>query len=735
MSSHQNIYEGRFEQLINAGYSYADATLAQIDNYLDNKPVRKGKLRIKTSDRDTAFWSSVFLTELTSDICESEPFILALTRYFSQKTLARPELISQVAELAPNSVKRAICYSRLVISGDSLRWTELETLSAASPDKFGDFYELCRRFQRGYEERVALVNQYRAPLARLTPLELLSYSSLYAFEHLIPLNDENLEMLSNDDMQTILSALEETVRWKIETCEPSTLNVTEKGIGKSLKLHMSPFLFPSAEHTGSHEEFYILFSGLIEAQIEFDSFMEQSVDSFCYDESTEFRLDAGEMKIVVVDANKRTQWLKNGEKIVRVSQYWHYRALDDFMASGMGTEVIGSPENHERNQFALIKALRTELQLTEVYGLSESIKTDGGLSVGIYETLLAQELMTAFYIASFIEPFQAYLHETQHWCKALCILALQGFEEGMQNRFPITFSDRKEKIQNIRGWTVNETFPKGNEKAAEAILDFWTSDLKSLSEKLRQNGTNKSPKLSERPVLKMGHYIFQLPWLMALQNNSTAAINNLRRIGAHRAEARDETQRIEAQLAERFRECGFQVALNYQPVKTNEYDPGEVDLICTRDHKLLVIEVKSSFLRSSLKEAWLHKTQTLRKAGNQLTRKVKAVEAALANDSNLIETLQLEQGCSDLEVKGWIVDTSIEHDHEYFSTFLKVSLEEVLIALRDDAELLNDPEDLFSSNAEYIADRCEAVSLYPDGFTANRFIEVIEQQVIWDRSD
>ena len=43
-------------------------------------------------------------------------------------------------------------------------------------------------------------------------------------------------------------------------------------------------------------------------------------------------------------------------------------------------------------------------------------------------------------------------------------------------------------------------------------------------------------------------------------------------------------------------------------------------------------------------------------------------------------------------VNGWIVDTSLEHDHELFSGFLKVSIEEILIALHDDSHFLNNSE-------------------------------------------
>ena len=86
---------------------------------------------------------------------------------------------------------------------------------------------------------------------------------------------------------------------------------------------------------------------------------------------------------------------------------------------------------------------------------------------------------------------------------------------------------------------------------------------------------------------------------------------------------------------------------------------------------------------------------------------------------------------------GWIVDTCIECDHQHFSGFLKVSIEEVLIALRDDRHLLNDPEGLLSGT--YDADQSveddahpSAWTLYPEGFRVERFIEVIETEAVWE---
>ena len=85
---------------------------------------------------------------------------------------------------------------------------------------------------------------------------------------------------------------------------------------------------------------------------------------------------------------------------------------------------------------------------------------------------------------------------------------------------------------------------------------------------------------------------------------------------------------------------------------------------------------------------------------------------------------------------GIIADTSIEHDHERFNGFLKVSIEEILIALRDDRELLIDPIGILGegyglpSTNSPTEDQTQE-TLYPGGFNAQRFIEVLENELVW----
>lgn len=141
-----------------------------------------------------------------------------------------------------------------------------------------------------------------------------------------------------------------------------------------------------------------------------------------------------------------------------------------------------------------------------------------------------------------------------------------------------------------------------------------------------------------------------------------------------------------------------------------------------------MLEVKSTFLRSSKKDAWFHKTRTLRKAVQQIGRKVNAVEQALLTDEHFKSSLDFNNYDMKPVVHGLIVDTAIEHYHEFFSSYLKISLEEIIIALRDDSQLLFD-RDTFVEGQEMQGDA--NFTLYPDGFTAKNFLSVFENNQVW----
>ena len=203
--------------------------------------------------------------------------------------------------------------------------------------------------------------------------------------------------------------------------------------------------------------------------------------------------------------------------------------------------------------------------------------------------------------------------------------------------------------------------------------------------------------------------------------------HNLRRIGSRRGDRKNETHRIEQRLGELFESKGFAVVQAYHPVKTPDEDPGEIDLICFLEGRLFILEIKSTYIRKTSQDAWIHRTTTLRKAAQQLKRKTTAVKSALHDDETLRSRLRISDQKGEPIIHAWIVDTSIEYDQANIDGFLKVSLEGIIVILRNERQLLRG---LLVEGEELHDD-----DLFPEGFSAKKFAEIVEEGQLWTELD
>lgn len=732
-----NYYDALFGRLIAAGDSALASMEHVADAYLEGKPATLGKHKTTRRDRDRLFWECRALQDCDSEAWRLESMVLALARYIGQEPVAVSGLMSRAAVQAPEALIRAVRYSGLVLNQHSPRRTELQEAAAASES----VAELCRVldiFDLAYRDRVAAVQMWQESLNGLSPFDLLVHASLYAFEKLVPRDLESTAVDPQADNAVHLAwdAIGDLLVWRLRSATDAMLGLDEDGIGQSLAQHLEPILFEvDASSDSEAHATYLRFNQLMAAQIELNEFTARSADAFSYDDGIKFVRQAERLEIVEVDPSASLAWRRDGRKLDRLHGYWFHRALAAFADSDAARATMGRPENQDANRMAWIRALQGQLRAQEVYGVADEVTADTGEAVDLFRALLALNLMSAHHLRDFLAAFADQAKKTGDCISALHLLAMDGMLNERQNRLPLTWSGRDVKIRNITGWTVTAAHPQGSARQAGAILDFWTYDVASVADRLRDDARGLEPQLFERPVLKFGKILVQLPWVVGMQNNSTAAINNLRRLGARRGQAREETQRIETNLARLLEQRGFAVLTNWEP-PCDQRDAGEVDLIAARDGHVFVLEIKSTFIRRKKRDAWLHATTTLRKAGRQLQRKVEAVTTMIECDDSLRAALGLESPPADDSCHSWIVDTSIEWDHQRFSGFLKVSVEEMLIALRDDRDLLDDPYGLLSGQyqAGEIAE-CGALrqrsTLYPHGFNVERFIEVVEAGEVW----
>lgn len=733
-SEASNYFDRLFTRSVAAGRTDIDARTTAFEAYLDGKPNGPGRKKLTRTVRDTLFWSSRVVEACTPKDWSGEAAILALASYLSQTQVSIAGLVHALVDVAPDALILAARRSELVLLVQSPHRKELVDCSHGNEE----VAELCRVldiFANAHRERMEELGRWKSALADLTAFDLLTLASLYAFEHLVAhtLTSRSAAEAADERIDSHWQAINQLLVWKLGTMPAETAKINDESIGRSLQQHLIPLLFPGPGDAAALARRRQAFASLVDAQFELDEFLSRSIDAFRYDDSIRFvRVGESSLDIVETDPAARSKWFRDSKKLDRLHGYWLHRAFYDFARSDLAHQCIGLPDNEDENRLAYIRAMRTHLRLTEVFGIADTVSTDSGETVDVFQALLALELTSRFFMLDFLVQFSTHAH--QHlgdWVTALRALAFNGLREGMQNRFPLTWSSRTEKVKRITGWTVTPAHPQGDARMAAAILDFWTFDMAITAERLQQGTPGLRPRLIERPVLKFGQTLVQLPWVAGLQNNNIAAINNLRRLSTQRGETRDETQRIEAGLARELAARGFRVVLNWMPPDEAK-KAGEVDVMAALDGRLFLFEVKSTFVRQSVRDAWLHSTSTLRKAGLQLKRKLPVILAALETDAAFRQSLDLVTTPQSGWIHSWIIDTSIECDHEHFSGFLKVSLEEVLLALRDDCHLLDDPEGLMAGQlAESQSVRTPRGTLYAEGFRAERFAEVIETEHVW----
>lgn len=744
MNNH-TIYQKTFLALRETGLSVSESALEVLHKFLAGKTAEKSKKKPNRIDLNAELWESAFWSDVSSEVFETESFSLALARYLGQRLYTHDGLVQKIFRCSPNSLREAIKYSQVFLFRDHPRWQEIRMLNTFNHASFSSFLDACQLLAEERDSLKLQIKSLERPFANLSPLEILIYASLFAFKYL---KVQGQGMYDPDNGQLQAEALNQILHWKLGHSIPEDFLLTVDSLGESLAKNMVPLLFPNEPvdvNSSRCENLFDAFENLLSAYLEFNCFERDFLDWFCFDKDFSFHFEGKQLVEDPVRTKTYRHWCDNGKKLKVFYIYWFSRANKDLFLSGLMEEKFGLPENNDSNQLAYTKALGTMLQLWEVYGFDTEITVASEEKTNLFKLLHSLELMSVFYRDDFFLPFEENYKITGNWQQALAKLMIDGLTKG-ENRFPITFAEEEVKVAKIQAWTVSAANPLGCKKTARIILNFWTNDLGAMAEDLRQKNKIHAPfsTLYERPILKAGRYLFTLPWLMFKQNNATAAINNLRRLGNNRKERLKETHRIEIRLAEMFAYKGFQVIYNYEPSKDFQPYSGEIDLICARDGHLFIFEIKSGYIRRTLQEAWRHKTETLRKAGLQLTRKKKAVIHELEKNSPLLQKLGLQKNLSEDQIHCWILDTSIEYDHEYFSGFLKVSIEELIIALRDECHLLRIKEPFYPDNEEFFSETTDlenvydkvigkqaSDTLYPEAFSAKRFGWVIESGLVW----
>lgn len=651
-------FDTKFEALV-IDFGYEEA-LAKIIDILLFQSSTHSTLKNKLN-KFTDFWSSDFIVTLSQGHLSNENFVFALGQYIRLSHSSIDAcILENLLKIDEESVINAVRLSGIIDQPKRNSWMILKEIAdQVNLLKFNDFLRTVEYIQLQYQERLSVYKDLKGQL-QLDQITAMVFSSFYAYEYLMSDTDYlkiPYQMDTNDtvSIQDVWAVLHEV----ITSSNIEKNQLTEKKLAQVLKAKMSPFLF-SENLNYSLIKQYEDFKRLVAHKIEINLYQDQVVSAYCYKLSTNYYLENGQL---VLEAESRDPDLFQ-EKFGALSVYWQWRGCST-LTENPYFERLDRGENIESNALALVKTQGIVLQLHEIYGIEKAVfEEDYNLYALIFTMLLSQ----AHYVHNFLEAFKKLKDSNnQHAFSILSKLIIDGLLIG-QNRMPITFATQKEKAIKMSDWIV-EGGKNKRVREMSRILDFWSRDLRYGSDTF----------YVEKSFYKIDEYLFALPWMSAQKNFSTATINTFRKLYKNRAGLKSETDLMENNLARLLAKCKGRVYSQYEP---SESGVGEIDALVVTNNQILVIELKSTYVKSSVKEIYEYKNFVLKKAAYQLSRKTRYVRDVF------LPSLGLDD--SKFSIHSWIVDTTLEFDHEYIDGFLKVSFEELVIMLNGHKQYLSD---------------------------------------------
>ncbi|MFI9458094.1 NERD domain-containing protein [Acinetobacter sp. NPDC052428] len=686
----KNYYEEKFEHLaLELSVEKAKEKIVKELLYKSTQP----KIGLFKNKFDM-FWQSNFIKLLTVDEVQSENYILALSQYLRFGGVDKNVCVNYL-KLDVQSFILAVRQSGLILQSDHNSWNVLKEIDQEIQiDALHIFFQTVKHLQSQYKHRLEIYEEIKNTI-NVGQITAMAFGSLYAYQYLIPNQDYfahlpyQFDSTENNSAETVWKAFDHIVK----TSRKNTKKLTEQSLALALTNKLMPFLIGEGMSVLLQDQ-YEFYKKLVAIKIEILNYKRNVLESFCFDKQVNYKLNNSEL-IYTNTKEKKDNW---SEKNALLISYWLGVGAEKLLKSDAIYSIINTGDNLEANAIALSKAFGIQEQLAQVYGITEFSINNQKLNA--FETMITMTLSQAHYLKDHIEKFMRFLPNSEDKLDALTQLTMHGFVIG-ENRMPFTFAKREEKIKRMSSW-VQGASNNIKKKKMDEILSFWSCDLYD---------NDDVSTFQQKPFYKIDDFIFQFPWLTAYQNLNTTMTNYFRKLHKNRFELKGETNQIELTLAEKMHHLGFEVFPQLVPECK---DVGEIDLIVIHGNHVIVAEVKSTYIRSSIQEIYEYKNFTLNKASYQLDKKVEYIKKYFLKE--------FFDDISEVVLHTWIIDTTLEFDHEYFGDHLKVSLDEVIITSNCESEFMQKLVD-----EQFYIEKDE-VKIDPI-----QFLESIEKNTFWSK--
>jgi hypothetical protein len=665
-----NIYDKKYHEFLKIGFSKEDSIMEIYNLYLDNKPKN-------TKDLSKEFWSNKLFNIIFEDMVQNELLAKALSKGFYDENIIDISFLEKLFHHQNNTLINALRYSKLFLKLDDKNFNNIKNVFTKhnSNTKFFLACEILNTRANSLNHDIEFSNK---ELMQYSYIDLLCLISMYMMKY-------TKENLNQTTYQVNGEVLTQILQERLKEEDRKKKSIDERYI---LQKQVDKFMSRKGKEYLSH------FEKIFNSYREYYYFEKNILSTFCFDDNFKYEVNDNTLDIKVLDIEKYKYWDLNGQKLAELFTYYREEALIG-SSKFFSENIFGSKENDTINKIVHLEATETYLLAQEQYGMQDNIEINDNVQISLFILIHQINNLKGLYQKYFIPNYIKHLDNFLDWEKAWEYMLMESMRNN-KNRLPLIHQKVNKFSENMV--VEEENFTKEDKKNIE---NFWTIDLKEIY----KNKLNAIPNIFEKPLMKVDDYIFIMPYVLGHQNSSASFINSLLKVHLRARHRKDEVSNSENNLSKIFKKTGFKVEAGYNLPMSKEYNIGDVDVICEKDGYLFVLELKSTFIRTDFDNIWKYKTDQLRKASNQLRKREFLINKLLEENNNKF----INKFGKPKKVFYWIVDTSFEFDHEYFSNYLKVSMFELIYALNPE----ND-------------------DFYPNGFNIESFIQTIEKAMIWD---
>lgn len=371
------------------------------------------------------------------------------------------------------------------------------------------------------------------------------------------------------------------------------------------------------------------------------------------------------------------RYVKDGEKIEAVTEYYTNAGREAaFELTRNGNFVPqGANEDDQADSFDILAMQIAAMSCVEHFGIEENFKLEGKA----YRTSLLIQIIS--FLSVYAKSRYGYSYESQ----PKDLPAIQRIMRVWQ-----THIEKGGRIAS--GPLFVDTWESFRQRMSAVLVNHSEDEidrhLALISAQL--DGSERYVNVLEKPLLRFGDSVFFFARPLMHQNGWLPVLLPLLKNITGKKEPEGKGLRVTRStegLAERFRRNGFRVLVDEKlPRPENPAQTlTDVDILALKDNWLVILQIKMTHPRATLKEIADHKKQ-LEKGGDQLGKTMGFFEE---NWPAFRGKLESDKEWSNLKTIPLVVSTSFEFDRERFSGYLKISQFELERYLDNDAHLLH----------------------------------------------